>query len=500
MKSFSLNKRLVTAIVASQFLLAAALVLVGTSFSRHYIRRAFDVYLEGRAQSIAATVYYSDDGSARLLFNEAKVLPPSDSTHLDIFDVSSAYTDFDRHSSGFDSRYLNRLRPGDRYFDFRVHGEEYRGILLSNVGIQDTEEGVPAPPPTLKVIYAASTAGIDSQTVWLAASIAVVSLIVLIPTLMLALTSLRKALTPLHDLTAAASAISVRSWNFSPTEAAQSTRELKPLIVAITTVLAGLESAFTRQREFLGNAAHELKTSLAILKSTLQTLINKPRSPEEYQSGLAVMSRDCERLERLLNRMLQTARAEQRIAGDQLRRPDPVDLASSCEAAIAHLAQFAAAREIHIDFEANGEAMLRAEMADLELIWINLLENAIQYGPRGSAVSMTLTVRSGRATVAVADSGPGIDPAHLPRIFERFYRADSSRSRSTGGFGLGLAIAKSLVSFYGGRIDAQSTPGKGATITVEFPVEPGPVSGTSVDLKSHNLRPPDVTNSPQTGD
>jgi len=188
-------------------------------------------------------------------------------------------------------------------------------------------------------------------------------------------------------------------------------------------------------------------------------------------------------LERLLNRMLQTARAEQRIAGGHERRPDPVDLASSCESAIAQLAQCAADKEIRIDFSAAGEAMIRAEIADLELIWLNLLENAIQYSPHGSAVDMTCRVHSALATVTVADHGCGIEPAHLTRIFERFYRADSSRARSTGGFGLGLAIAKSLVTFYGGEIRAESWPGKGTCITVNFPLNRDP-SGENLDLPS----------------
>ena len=469
MKSFSLTKRLITAIVASQLLLAGALMLVGTSFSRHYVARAFDVYLEGRAQSIAATVYYSDDGRAVLLFNEAKVLPPSNSERPELFDVSSSYTSFDRHSAGFESRYLNRRRPSDRFFDFRVHGEAYRGIVLSNVDVQDTEEGIPNPPPTLTVIYAASTADIDHQTIWLAGSIAIISLLILVPTLLLALWSMRRALAPLHDLATAASAISVHSWNFAPSEAARSTRELQPLIGAITTVLAGLESAFLRQREFLGNAAHELKTSLAILKSTLQTLLVRPREQGEYESGLTVMNRDCERLERLLNRMLQTARTEQRIAGDRLTQPDPVDVASSCESAIAQLAQFAAVRGVPVEFEATGAAEISAEIADLELIWLNLLENAIQYSPRGSAVSMKLEARADAVSVSVIDHGSGIEAAHLPYIFDRFYRADSSRARSTGGFGLGLAIARSTVDYYGGSIRAESEPNLGTTITVEFP-------------------------------
>ena len=354
---------------------------------------------------------------------------------------------------------------------------------LRDVAVQDTEEGVPLPLPRLTVIYAASTGGIEHQITRLGIAIGAVSLLVLVPTLLLALWYIRKALVPLHDLATAAGAISVESWRFTPSQAAASTKELEPLIGAITTVLAGLESAFTRQREFLGDAAHELKTSLAILKSTLQTLLNKPRQIAEYDDGLMAMSRDCERLERLLNRMLQTARAEQRIADGHERRPDPVDLVSSCESAIAQLAQCAADKEIRIDFSATGEAMIRAEIADLELIWLNLLENAIQYSPHGSVVEVTCRVDSGLATVTVADHGCGIEPAHLARIFERFYRADSSRARATGGFGLGLAIARSLVTFYGGQIRAESWPEKGTCITVRFPLNREP-SSENLDLSS----------------
>ncbi len=199
-------------------------------------------------------------------------------------------------------------------------------------------------------------------------------------------------------------------------------------------------------------------------------LMAKPKEPADYERGLTAMSRDCERLERLLNRTLQTARAEQRIADGHAERAAAVDLASTCESAIAQLAQSAASKEIRIDFSATGEAMMRAEFADLELIWLNLLENAIQYSPPASVVAVSCLVDSGVATVTVDDRGCGIEAVHLERIFERFYRADSSRARSTGGFGLGLAISKSLVTFYGGEIRAESSPGKGTRITVTFPL------------------------------
>lgn len=471
MKMYSLHKRLIFAVVASQILLAAGLFLVGTSFSRHYIRRAFDVYLEGRAQSIAALVYYPDDGSPGLLFNEAKVPSPARPGHPEIYVVTSDHGDFERHTPGYDSHMFDQVPPGAQFWNFRLHGVPYRALVQRNVVILDTEEGEPLPLPKLRVVYAASTAEIGRQITKLGFAIGGVSLLILIPTVFLALWNIRRALMPLNDLATAASDISVESWGFQPSEAARSTQELEPLIAAITTVLSGLEAAFTRQREFLGDAAHELKTSLAILKSTLQTLLNKPRRREEYEEGLNAMSRDCDRLERLLNRMLQTAQAEQRIAAGHQPELAPVDLATSCEEAIAKLVPFAAAREIRIEFSANGEAMIRAETAHLELIWLNLLENAIQYSPQGSTITMLLSVGSRLTTVSVADSGCGIEPEHLPKIFERFYRADSSRTRATGGFGLGLAIAKSLVNFYRGHIRAESEPGQGTRITVEFPCQ-----------------------------
>jgi signal transduction histidine kinase len=470
MKKFSLNRRLIFAVVASQLLLAVGLVIVGTSFSRHYIRRAFDVYLEGRAESIAAIVYYPDDGSPGLLFNDDKIPPEPRHGPAEIYFVKSDHGDFERHTSGFDPRIFDDIPPDARFWDFSLRGEAYHTIVLRDIPVQDTEEGVPLPLPKLTVVYAAPAHGVEFQVFQLAMYIGVVSLLILAPVLMLALWFIRKALTPLHDLTVAAGAISVASWEFKPSEAANSTRELEPLIEAITTVLAGLESAFKRQREFLGDAAHELKTSLAILKSSLQTLLSKQREPAEYEQGLSMLNRDCERLERLLSRMLETARVEQRLADRSERLPEPVDLASSCESSIAQLAQFAAAREIRIDFKSQGEAMIQAEMADLELIWLNLLENAVQYSPRGGKVAMRLSVQDCAASVLVVDHGCGIDAVHLPFIFERFYRADSSRARSTGGFGLGLAITKSLVNLYRGQIRAESAPGQGTSIWVEFPL------------------------------
>jgi signal transduction histidine kinase len=470
MQKFSLNRNLIIAVVASQLLLAGGLVLVGASFSLYYVRSAFDVYLRGRARSVAALVYYRDDGIPGLLFNATKVPESPHVIHKDFYLVKSDRGNFEWHAPGFDPHIFDAIPPHASFWNFRHGGRMYRAIILRRVVILDTEPGEPLPLPTLTVIYAAPSMDIEHEITALAVSMGMTGMLVLIPTLVLALWSLRRALKPLTELASAAGSISVDSWKFEPSEEAKSTLELRPLIGAIQTVLAELEAAFKRQRDFMGDAAHELKTSLAVLKSTLQSLLNKPREREDYRRGLVMMGEDCERLERLLNRMLQTARAEQRIANGRQTRIDPVDVASTCEQAIARLAQFAADREIAIEFTSNGEAVVRAEAGDLELIWLNLLENAVQYSPRGSAVSIKLEARDGMAAVSVSDQGCGIDEAHLPRIFERFYRADSSRARATGGVGLGLAIAKSLVDFYQGTIHVESELGRGTRIDVEFPV------------------------------
>lgn len=470
MKNFSLKRRLIFAFVASQACLAIGLVMVGTSFSRHYLEHAFDIYLQGRAESIAAIVYFADDGSSRLLFNNAKVPPSSQYGHPELFLVRSDHGDFEEHTSGLDPHIFDAIPPSTHYWNFELHGSRLRAIVLRDVAIQDTEEGVPLPLPKLTVFYAADTGGIEHQVMRLGLTIAALSLLIFIPILLFALWSMRKALAPLDDLAVAAGSISVTSWKFEPSVAARSTQELQPLIRAITTVLAGLEGAFARERVFVSDAAHELKTSLAILKSTLQTQLNGERQFSEYQNGLEIMNEDCDRLERLLNRMLQTARAEERLMdGRQLRR-GPSDLISSCEAAIAQLARFAAERGIRILFTASGQAVVNADPGDLELIWLNLLENAIQYSPRGSVVEMTVVAHQGAANITVADQGCGIEAAHLPHIFDRFYRADASRARTTGGFGLGLSIAKSLVTFYGGQIHAESVPKVGSRFEVSFPL------------------------------
>jgi signal transduction histidine kinase len=302
----------------------------------------------------------------------------------------------------------------------------------------------------------------------------------------LAIWSIRRGLYPLQELAAQAGTISVRNWNFRPSAGARLASELSPLAQAIETVLVRLRESFRQQRDFTNDAAHELKTSVAIVKSTLQSLLQRPRTQREYEIGLRGMLEDCARLEDLLERMLRLARIEQ--LSDQALQPKlaTTELTSTCEAAMARIRSLADERDVALEFEGPGAIQMLADPEDLELIWLNLLENAVQYSPPGSKVKIRVQANSDSvAQISVIDSGPGIPASELPHVFERFHRGDPSRSRSTGGFGLGLAICKALVDAYGGKIEAidvrqqivanqglagDELSGRGTEIRVQLPI------------------------------
>jgi signal transduction histidine kinase len=247
--------------------------------------------------------------------------------------------------------------------------------------------------------------------------------------------------------------------------------EIQPVVQAMREALSRLQRSFVQQRDFLANAAHELKTPVAVLKSTLQSVLQRPRTSEEYRTGLNQSLEDIERLERLLQWMLRLARAEQWAHGALRRNLELVDLNSTCEEAIERVRTFARSHRNQIRLSANGPMLFRADPEDLRLVWTNLLENAVRYSPEGSSVEVAVTrEKADLVRVTFKDHGVGIPPGELPHIFERFYRGDPSRTRATGGFGLGLAMVKALVEAYGGTISAESMLGEGTCMTVRLPL------------------------------
>jgi signal transduction histidine kinase len=470
MKRLSLTGRLTAVVVGGQLLLAVGLVLVGITFARRQLLAAFDMSLQGKARAIAALVYYPPDGEPGLLFDNDEAPPSFDALYPDVYQVKSSAPQFEAHSKNFDSAFLAAEPARQDYWNFSWKGVPYRGLILRNVAIRDEETGPTDTDVAVDVFYAAPTLDITRRADEVGLMVGGASLLLLILTGLLAAWAVRRGLWPLRDLAGEAAAISVKNWDFRPPKDALETSELAPLAQAIETVLSKLELAFVQQREFLADAAHELKTSVAILKSTFQSLLQKPRSPHEYRAGLLDLLGDVDRLEELLNRMLRLARAEQQAADGGSNTLEVADLASTCEMAVARIKSLAAARGVEVQLASNGGGEVNADADDLELVWVNLLENAIQHSPPSSMVRLQVQREANGASISVQDWGTGIDPEDLPYIFERFRRGDRSRSRETGGFGLGLAIAKAIVEAYGGNIQAESTLHEGTRVWVRLPL------------------------------
>jgi signal transduction histidine kinase len=475
-KTFSLTRRIIVAVVTCQLLLTAGLTLVAVLYARAELRGAFDTALDGDAMSALALVRYTETSPPVLMF-DPKLMPPSpDQAHKDLYEIRKEDGALLARSAGWPSVPVEVAQADGRYADFTFAGAPYRAVVLRNVAVLDSEgdddgDDDDGPPAKVTVIYAESLVQSYARLKRLAEYVGLTSLLLLVIANSFAILSIRRGLDPLHELADRAGAISVHNWNFKPSTGARLASELSPLASAIETVLGRLKESFRQQVDFTNDAAHELKTSVAIVKSTVQSLLHRPRTQREYEIGLEGVLEDCARLEDLLERMLRLARIEQLTENGAPREFATTELTSTCEAAIARMRTLAEERNVSVEFEGPVAVSIRADPEDLELIWLNLLENAVQYSPSGSQVKVRVHPNGGStAEVSVSDAGPGIPQAELPHVFDRFHRGDPSRARSTGGFGLGLAICKALVDAYGGSIEAVNLPGHGTQIRVHLPV------------------------------
>jgi signal transduction histidine kinase len=469
MRRDSIQRRLIASVLLSQIILTAGLVVIGVLVTYWRLISTLDTSMQAHATSVAVLVRYTEDASGHVYFDNSLLPESIDPYHPDQFTVWADRTGFLTRSEDWPDGL--EFQPGpSEHWNFTWAGVPYHAVRLTHVPILDREEGAAFHPQTLTLVYASPLVRIQHQVKVAGASIALASLLLLGATTGLASWRIRRSLLPLQILARQAALVSTQSWKLEPPREAEQIEELRPLTDSMTQMLARLEYSFKQQREFVGNAAHELKTPVAVLKSTLQSLVQRPRSSEEYCAGVQASLQDLDRLEQLLQWMLRLARAEQWAQNAQGRNLDVIDLNSTCEEAVERIRALAQSRNTTIHLATNGPVPIRADPEDLQLVWSNLLENAVRYSPEGASVEIGVARDGDHAQISVQDQGIGIAAADLPKIFERFYRGDHSRARTTGGFGLGLAIAKALVEAYGGSIAAESSPGEGTRMMVELPL------------------------------
>jgi signal transduction histidine kinase len=231
-------------------------------------------------------------------------------------------------------------------------------------------------------------------------------------------------------------------------------------------MIARLEGSFAEMRRFTADASHELRTPLAAIRTEAEVALNRPLDTADCRQLLGSILEECERLTRLTEQLLALARED---AGAAPQAGGPVDLATLVKGVVENMRPLAEANAIRLHEESDGPAQVTGDETRLRQVFYNVLDNAIKYTPEGGTVTVRCTRRGREAVVTVADTGVGIPPEHLPRVFDRFYRVDRARSREQGGTGLGLSIARCIVAAHGGRIELDSTPGRGTTCTVALP-------------------------------
>lgn len=275
----------------------------------------------------------------------------------------------------------------------------------------------------------------------------------------------RRALQPVGQIIDTARSIGER--NLSRRLPVPHTRdELQRLSETLNQMLDRIEGAFRRVTEFTADASHELRTPVALMRTTAELALRRRRTPEEYQRALEDVYAESVRTTDLIENLLTLARADAGKA--QLERRE-VDLTEIVREAGDQGQKLAAAKGLafHSDLP-SGPVRVIADASAVRRLLLIVIDNAVKYTQEGK-VTLRLDAANGHSRVHVADTGAGIPSADIPRIFERFYRSDKSRSRDAGGAGLGLSIAKWIAEVHGGVIEAHSEPGRGSTFVITLP-------------------------------
>jgi len=272
------------------------------------------------------------------------------------------------------------------------------------------------------------------------------------------------ALAPLIRLAGAAREIDVRTLERRlPTRGVDD--ELEDVARAFNGVLERLDHAVGEMRQFSAALAHELRTPLAALRGEIELALGRLGTSDANRDHLASQIEEIDRLKRLIEQILTLARAE---AGQIPLTFAPLDAGELAESLVDQLEPVAQARGIALTCERVAGAIVRADGEWLRRLLINLLDNALKFTNEGGRVWVRVAPVDDRVTIAVSDTGVGIAPADRPHVFERFFRADPSRTSSTEGTGLGLSLVQWIVERHGGSIAVESALGVGTTFTVSL--------------------------------
>jgi heavy metal sensor kinase len=276
-----------------------------------------------------------------------------------------------------------------------------------------------------------------------------------------------RALAPVSELTLAAR--SIGADNLTRRIAVPDTGdELRDLALTLNEMLARIDNTFRQVTQFTANASHELRTPLALIRATSEVaLLRKSATAATYREALHSVLSEAERNTALLDHLLFLARAD----SGQILTKCPVDIAKEIRRACEQVQVLANEKDLRLRVEIGDEQLWVSGNADhLRRLWLALLDNSVKYTPAGGNIAVSVKASGpGSVSIEVADTGVGIAEKDLPRIYERFFRADEARTKGVGGSGLGLSIARWVAEAHDAMIEARSVPGQGSVFRIVFP-------------------------------
>ncbi len=243
--------------------------------------------------------------------------------------------------------------------------------------------------------------------------------------------------------------------------------ELESLSVALNRMIQRLDDAFLNSKRFVADASHELRTPLTILRGELEAMVNEDGGPAAYRERLGGLLEEVERLSMIVERLFALSRLDAGEAQSEWARFDLAELVATTASQMTLLAED---RRITVSCAADAPVMVDGDRSRLKQVVVNLLDNAIKYTPEGGAVTLRVMAAAGAAVLEVVDTGAGIPPEDLPRIFHRFFRADRTRAQHPEGAGLGLAIVESICHANRGEVEVESVLGKGSCFRIKLPL------------------------------
>jgi signal transduction histidine kinase len=467
------------AVLALEVLSAIALIGAITVNERHTELKAFDATLRGTADSIMGAVQDADNETRDVMLDLRGIQLGKDA----VFRIQDDRGKVIGFAGNFPEQIALLANSSSALQNVQVRGRNYRFVIRQGPRILEPTEASGGIHRTITIIYGAPVDRVWHEVLEAVRFFSLATAILIGLTALGMVWLLKRGLSPLRELARQAEGISTKTWQFDSPASAKNTEELQPLVQALENALARLQRSFEQQRRFTSDAAHELKTDVAIIKSSLQLLSMRTRTVEEYSRGLALSLDDFTRLEMTVHTMLTLASLE--------RPPEGMDTTRVCslhdvvEEAVRQ--SMALAELKHVDIRVKIETDLQGpiDRRDALLLCSNVLINALQHTPACSRVAVQVIMEGEQVCLTVQDEGEGIVNEDRPYLFQPFYRGDPSRSRKSGGTGLGLSICKAICDRAGGSIEISNNAATGALVTITLPAHPvalDPASSASIVL------------------